>query len=132
MIEPFIPPSAPSDSMGKICGLFKAVVLPPAFGYASATTTFRSVGWSVKDSIKDIESVRRRFEQRYGTPRHTYLWGHSGGGMVTSTVIETVPGAYDGALPMCGPGAGARRNFNGAFDLRAIYEYVCGGVPGAR
>ena len=28
-------------------------------------------------------------------------------------------------------GAGGRRNFNGAFDLRALYDYVCGDVPGA-
>jgi pimeloyl-ACP methyl ester carboxylesterase len=132
ILQPFPPDLTPANATSKLNLLFQAVVLPPAFGYASATTTFRSVGWSVKDSIKDIESVRRRFEQRYGTPRHTYLWGHSGGGMVTSTVIETVPGVYDGALPMCGPGAGARRNFNGAFDLRALYEYVCGDVPGAR
>jgi hypothetical protein len=33
---------------------------------------------------------------------------------------------------MCGPGAGGRRNFNGAFDLRAAFEYVCGDVPGAQ
>jgi hypothetical protein len=52
--------------------------------------------------------------------------------MVTSAVIEYFPDRYDGAMPMCGPGAGARRNFNGAFDLRAAYEYTCGDVPGAQ
>ena len=72
-----------------------------------------------------IENVRRRFVEKYGKPKYTYLWGHSEGGMITSTVIEYLPHTYDGALPMCGPGAGARRNFNGAFDLRVVYEYVC-------
>jgi hypothetical protein len=43
-----------------------------------------------------------------------------------------MPNTYDGALPMCGPGAGGRRNFDGAFDLRALFEYVCGDVPGAQ
>src|SRR5882762_5275201 len=52
--------------------------------------------------------------------------------MITSTVIEYRPHTYDGAAPMCGVGAGARRNFNGAFDLRAVYEYVCRDVPDAR
>jgi pimeloyl-ACP methyl ester carboxylesterase len=86
----------------------------------------------VKDSIKDIENLRRYFVKKYGKPKHTYLWGHSGGGMVTSTVIEYMPNTYDGALPMCGPGAGARRNFDGALDLRLAYEYTCGQVPGAQ
>jgi len=32
---------------------------------------------------------------------------------------------------MCGVGAGGRRNFDGALDLRVLYQYVCGDVPGA-
>src|ERR1043166_9494636 len=43
-----------------------------------------------------------------------------------------MPNTYDGALPMCGPGAGGRRNFDGAYDLRALFEYICGDVPGAQ
>src|SRR5207245_8017864 len=81
---------------------------------------------------KDVENVRRHFVKKYGKPKHTYLWGHSGGGMVTSAVIEYMPETYEGALPMCGLGAGGRRNFNGAFDLRVVYEYVCRDVPAAR
>lgn len=119
------------DLLGQLPLLFQAVVLPTLFGYASATTTFRSAGWYVEDSIKDIENLRRYFVKKYRKPKYTYLWGHSGGGMVTSTVIEYVPRAYDGALPMCGPGAGARRNFDGAFDLRVLYDVLCRDVPGA-
>jgi len=130
IIEPFPPDLTPAN-FGQLNFLYQAVVLPTFMGYASATTTFRSVGWYVKDSIKDIEAVRRRFVKEHGKPTHTYLWGHSGGGMVTSTVIELFPKTYDGAMPMCGPGAGARRNFNGAFDLRVLYEYVCSGVAGS-
>jgi len=47
-------------------------------------------------------------------------------------VLELASPPYDGALPFCAPGAGARRNFNGAFDLRAVYEDVCRDVPEAR
>ena len=116
----------------KLDTLVLSVLIPTLSGYASATSTFRSVGWDVDDAIKDIENVRRRFVEKYGKPKYTYLWGHSEGGMITSTVIEYLPHTYDGALPMCGPGAGARRNFNGAFDLRVVYEYVCRDVPEAR
>ncbi len=104
--------------------------VPP--GYASAVTTFRTVGWYVKDAIKDIENLRRYFVKKHGKPTHTYIWGHSGGGMVTQAVIEYFPRTYEGAAPMCGTGAGAWRNFNGAFDLRVLYEYVCGDIPAAR
>lgn len=103
---------------------------PP--GSAIAVTTFRSIGWYLKDSIKDIENLRRYFVKKYGKPKHTYIWGHSGGGLVTEAVIEYFPNTYDGAAPMCGPGAGGWRNFNAAFDLRVAYEYVCRDVPDAR
>jgi pimeloyl-ACP methyl ester carboxylesterase len=132
LIQPFPQDLGPANFLEKTNTLFQATLLPTVFGYASATTTFRSAGWVVKDAVKDIENLRRHFVKQYGKPRHTYLWGHSGGGMVTATVIEYLPRTYDGALPLCGPTAGARRNFNGALDLRLAYEYTCGGVPGAQ
>lgn len=115
----------------KLPMLLQASVIPAFSGYAIATTTFSSVGWYVEDAVRDVERLRRHFIRRHGRPTFTYVWGHSGGGMVTATVIEKFPTAYDGAAPMCGPVAGARRNFNGAFDLRVLYEYVCGDVPDA-
>jgi hypothetical protein len=132
LVAPFPSDLTAGNFLSKVNLLFQATVIPALNGYASATTTFRSAGWYVKDSLKDIENLRRYFVKKYGKPNHTYLWGHSGGGMVTSTVIEYFPNTYDGALPMCGPGAGARRNFDGALDLRLAYEYTCGQVPGAQ
>ena len=132
LIAPFPDDLTPTNFLEKTNTLFQAAIIPALNGYASATTTFRSPGWVVKDAVKDIENLRRWFVKRHGKPKHTYLWGHSGGGMVTSTVIEYFPTTYDGALPMCGPTAGARRNFNGALDLRLAYEYTCAGVPGAQ
>jgi len=126
LLRPFAPDLSGIDS------LFLLGLLPLERGYAIATTTYRSVGWYVKDAVKDIENLRRYFVKTYGKPKHTYLWGHSGGGMVTSTVIEYFPDTYDGAAPMCGPTAGGRRNFNGAFDIRVVFEWVCGGVPESR
>jgi pimeloyl-ACP methyl ester carboxylesterase len=132
LLQPFPPDLSLANFTGKLNLLFQASVLPTLDGYAVATTTFRSAGWYVADAVKDIENLRRYVVKKYGKPKHTYLWGHSGGGMVTSTVIEYFPKTYEGALPMCGPGAGARRNFDGAFDLRVLYEYACRDVPAAR
>ncbi len=111
--------------------LLAATILPTLSGYASATSTFRSVGWDVEDAIKDVENLRRYFVKKYGKPKFTYMWGHSEGGMITQAVIEYAPRTYDGALPLCAVGAGARRNFNGAFDLRVVYDYVCANVSGS-
>jgi pimeloyl-ACP methyl ester carboxylesterase len=111
--------------------LLAATILPTLSGYASATSTFRSVGWDVEDAIKDVENLRRYFVKKYGKPKFTYMWGHSEGGMITQAVIEYAPHTYDGALPLCAVGAGARRNFDGAFDLRVLYDYVCANVSGA-
>src|SRR5262245_5590195 len=80
ILEPFPADLTPANFGSKLNVLFQATVMPTFLGYASATTTYRSVGWYVRDSVKDVEAVRRRFVQRYGTPHHTYLWGHSGGG----------------------------------------------------
>ena len=132
ILAPFPSDLTPGNFLSKMNMLFQATIVPALDGYASATTTFRSAGWYVKDSIKDIENLRRYFVKKYGKPKHTYLWGHSGGGMVTSTVIEYLPNTYDGALPMCGPAAGARRNFDGALDLRLLYEFACADVPESR
>jgi hypothetical protein len=104
--------------------------VPP--GYATAVSTFRSAGWDVKDAIKDVENLRRYFVKKYGQPKHTYLWGHSEGGMITQTVIEYFPKTYDGAVPICATGAGARRLFNAEYDLRVLYDYTCRDVPEAR
>lgn len=129
---PFPDDLSPANFLQRLNILYQAVAIPTFMGYASATTRLRAVGWNVKEAIKDIENVRRRFARKYGKPRHTYLWGHSAGGLITSTVIELAPRTYDGALPMCHPGAGARRNLNAAFDLRALYEWVCRDAPGAQ
>ena len=101
-------------------------------GYAWAITTLRSTGWDIKDALKDVENLRRYFAKKYGKPKYTYLWGHSGGGMITAALIEYLPDTYDGAAPMCGTVAGGRRLWNFEYDLRVLYEYTCRDVPEAR
>src|SRR5262245_61252266 len=101
-------------------------------GYATAVTTFRSTGWDVEDALKDIERLRRHFVKRYGKPQHTYIWGHSEGGMITAAALEYFPDTYDGGAPMCGTVGGGRRLFNGEYDLRVLFEYACRDVAAAR
>ena len=130
-IKPYPSDITPGNITSKLSGADLILQLPLALGYAVGTTTYRSVGWAVADAWRDVDNVRRRFRKTVGKPTFTYVWGHSEGGMVTQTVMEKRPHDYDGALPMCALGAGGRRNLNGAWDLRAAYEYVCAGVPDA-
>src|SRR5262249_54963294 len=76
LLKPFPTDVSLGDFQQKLDTLFQATVVPTFSGYAVATTTFRSVGWYVKDSVKDIENLRRYFVKKYGAPKHTYLWGH--------------------------------------------------------
>ena len=130
-IKPYPSDITPGNITSKLSGADLILQLPLALGYAVGTTTYRSVGWAVADAWRDVDNVRRRFRKTVAKPTFTYVWGHSEGGMVTQTVMEKRPHDYDGALPMCALGAGGRRNLNGAWDLRAAYEYVCAGVPDA-
>lgn len=131
-LVPYPADITPANFTTKLKGGDLVLQIPLNFGYAVGTTTYRSVGWAVADAERDLENLRKHFVNTYGKPTFTYVWGHSEGGMVTETVIENEKGAYDGALPFCAPGAGGRRNFNGAWDLRAVYEYVCKDVPDAQ
>lgn len=122
----------PDDLLDATAVLWPGLLPFVPAGYATAVTTLRSIGWDVKDAIKDVENLRRYFVKKYGKPKYTYLWGHSEGGMITQTVIEYFPDTYDGAAPMCGTGAGARRLFDAEYDLRVLFEYACRDVPAAR
>ncbi len=87
------------------------------------------------DGAVDTENLRLRFNDMFGQPAATYVVGASEGGIITATIAEEFGVAddgtlnYNGSLPMCGPLAGGRRNFYGAFDLRVIYQYYCQNIP---
>src|SRR5437867_1063805 len=91
LLQPFPSDITLANFTTKLPLLFQATVLPALAGYASATTTFRSVGWYVEDAIADIENLRRYFIDHYGQPMHTHIWGHSGGATVTDAVSASMP-----------------------------------------
>jgi len=111
-----------------------------AEGFAVAASSYRPDaiglgGWAVADAAVDTENLRLRFIEMFGTPDATYVVGASEGGIITAAIAERFGVAedgtlnYNGSLPMCGPLAGGRRNFYGAFDLRVIYQYYCQNLP---
>jgi hypothetical protein len=120
----------PEDFIDAVPVLWPGMLSFVPKGYATAISTFRTAGWDVKDAIKDLENLRRWFTKKHGRPKHTYIWGHSGGGMITQALIEYFPRTYDGASPQCATGGGGRRLWNAAYDLRVMYEWTCRDVPG--
>ena len=102
-----------------------------AQGYAVAASSYSQIGWALFQIEEDLEQMVDAFEAAYGVPDQVIVTGASLGGAVTATAIEQADlGNVVGAFPICGAMAGSRV-WNGAFDLRLLYDYVCSDVPGA-
>ena len=100
-----------------------------AQGFAVAQSGYAAGGWAIEEAVRDTEALRRYFAKKHGKPKETYVMGHSMGGFLTMTLIETHPKSYDGGLALCGPLAPAswfmlRR----VFDLCVVFNHF---FPGA-
>ena len=118
-------PGTPGPDLGSLAGL---QILE---GYAVAASSYRLTGWALFDTVEDNEELYDVFVSSFGAPQFTIVYGPSLGGLVTvQTVEQANVGNVVGAMPFCGPLAGSR-NWHGAVDLRLLYDFLCGGVPGA-
>jgi hypothetical protein len=86
-------------------------------GYALAGSAYKSNGWAVADGVQAGKELHAKFVQLVGTPRRTYVWGDSLGGLITEIIAEQNPGWVDGAAPMCGAVAGPNSNYDLALDV---------------
>lgn len=101
-----------------------------AQGYAVAASSYSLVGWALFETVQDLEDLYAVFVDEVGVPQQVIVHGASLGGIVTAQAIEEANlGNVVGALPICGAVAGSRL-WDGAFDLRQLYDAVCGDVPG--
>ncbi len=71
-------------------------------GFAWAASSYSTNKYDVKAGVRDSHALGKFFNSLVGKPNRVYVIGHSMGGHVTAKIIEQYPGAYDGALPMCG------------------------------
>ncbi|MGH9720089.1 MAG: alpha/beta hydrolase, partial [Bryobacteraceae bacterium] len=98
-------------------------------GYAVAQSGYAAGGWAIQEAVQDTEALRRYFGRKYGTPKETFVTGHSMGGFLTMTLLEMFPNSYDGGLALCGPLADARWFMHRrVFDMRVVFDYY---FPGA-
>lgn len=108
-----------------------ALILPLlAQGYALAGSAFKDNGWSVEDAIKDTKDLAVFFRDNVGKPQQTILWDISFGAFVGFKSIEQFGGIYDGALCLCGEGAGATRIWDSGVAAYLAYD-VLFGIPAA-
>ena len=98
-------------------------------GYAVAQSGYATGGWAIQEAVEDTEALRRYFSVKYGVPKETYVTGHSMGGFLTMTLVESFPNVYDGGLALCGPlGAAHWFMLRRVFDMRVVFDYY---FPGA-
>ena len=98
-------------------------------GYAVAASSYRLNGWAVFKTNKDNKALVDVFRARVGNPSHVIVTGASLGGAVTAANLEKGKlGNVVGAFTFCGAMAGSR-SWDGALDLRLIYDQVCQNVP---
>jgi len=100
-------------------------------GYAVAYSSYSENGWAVQDGAARTHELRDLFIQSFGAPTQVYVMGRSLGALITVYLAENFPGAYQGALPLCGPLGGARTETDYIGNVRVLFDYYYPGViPG--
>lgn len=119
------------DPVGPVSDLGPLVDVQLVQGYAVAASSYSLPGWALFQTAIDNRQMVEAFEAEFGVPEEILIHGASLGGIVTAQAIEQGDlGNVVGAYPICGAMAGSRV-WDGALDLRLLYDYLCGDVPGA-
>jgi hypothetical protein len=114
----------PNPSLGGLAPLMLAE------GYAVAASSYSQCCWTLFTTQLDLNHLIGVFEDNFGPPNNVILHGGSLGGIVTAQGIEKLGVNVVGAYPVCGALSGSR-SWDGAIDLRLVYDAVCAGVAGA-
>lgn len=121
----------PIEALTDLADLGPLAPIQLAQGYAVAASSYQQIGWAVFKTKNDLQHLVNEFTANFGTPNRIFLTGASLGGLVTAAAVEEANlGNIAGALSFCGA-VGGSRNWDGALDLRLIYDALCADVPGA-
>jgi len=119
----FDAPAASQADLGPLASLMLSE------GYAIAASSYSQCCWTLFTTQQDLNRLLGVFEANFGPPNNVILHGGSLGGIVTAQGIEKLGANVVGAYPVCGALAGGR-SWDGAIDLRLVYDAVCAGVTG--
>src|ERR1035441_4899792 len=93
-------------------------------GYALAGSSYASTGWAIQQALSDQIRTLNLFDSKVGEPARTIAWGHSLGGIITAGLIQTFPGRFSAALPMCGVLSGGVATWNTALDAEFAFQQL--------
>ncbi|HEY8156930.1 MAG TPA: hypothetical protein VII72_22585 [Myxococcota bacterium] len=108
-------------------GLGALAPLQLAEGYAVAASSYSNCCWTLFSTKKDLNRLLEVFEDNFGAPSDVIVHGGSLGGIVTAQAVEKLDIEPVGSYPICGALSGSR-SWDGAIDLRLVYDAVCGAV----
>jgi alpha-beta hydrolase superfamily lysophospholipase len=123
------PGPLPVNAAPLSAGGFARYAIEVKLGYAWVGSTYRYLGFGVRQSAEDTEQARQYFSDRFGKPKRTILHGASYGGLVGAKLIERYGKNYDGVFFNSGMLAGAIAGYQFRADLRAVYQYYCKNLP---
>src|SRR5262249_52974936 len=93
-------------------------------GFALAGSSYATTGWAIQQALPDQIGTLDTFDSTYTAPTRTIAWGHSLGGIITAGLIQSFPGRFTAALPMCGVLAGGVATWNTALDGAFAFQQL--------
>jgi hypothetical protein len=100
-----------------------------AQGFALAGTAYKDNGWAIEDAIQDVKNLAVFFRGNVAQPQRTIIVAASLGTFIGFKSMEQFGGIYDGALCLCGVGAGATRLWDSGVPLYLAYDVLFGIPP---
>jgi hypothetical protein len=101
-----------------------------AQGYALAASGFRGRGWALSFALDDNAELLDVFRREVGPPGQIIPMGGSMGGIISLKQAEDPRFANVAGVYAACPAAAGARTWDGALDLRLVYDVVCEGVGG--
>jgi len=101
-----------------------------AQGYALAASGFRGRGWALSFALDDNAELLDVFRREVGPPGQIIPVGGSMGGIISLKQAEDPRFANVAGVYAACPAAAGARTWDGALDLRLVYDVVCEGVGG--
>ena len=142
-----LPDAAPEDVAWWVVELRDRLL---QVGYGVAYSSFSENGWAVNDAAQRTRELRPLFTHYFYKPDRTYVIGRSLGALTTMLLVEkyavetktslslfglvTISSServIDGALALCGPVGGGRKQTDYVGHTRAVFDFFYPGViPG--
>jgi pimeloyl-ACP methyl ester carboxylesterase len=100
-------------------------------GFAFAYPSYRENGLAIKDGGWSTRQIAVLFRAVVGEPNHTWLMGHSLGGLIAVELAEKHPGEFDGVLTLAGMIGGTSQQLDYVGSVRILFDFFYPGVlPG--